>query len=142
MTGNGQSQAELQTSLADLLKSRSGVYHPALYETPDAAANRPPRGSHSPGAFWYYNNWDFNVVGAIFEHATGSSVFDAFAREIARPTGMQDYRVTDGYYVTGPESVYPAYEVRMSARDLARFALLYLHDGRWQDQQVVPTDWV
>lgn len=32
--------------------------------------------------------------------------------------------------------------MRMSARDLARFALLYLHDGIWAGQQVVPTDWV
>ena len=30
----------------------------------------------------------------------------------------------------------------MSARDLARFALLYLHDGRWKDRQIVPSAWV
>jgi hypothetical protein len=30
----------------------------------------------------------------------------------------------------------------MSARDLARFALLYLHGGKWRGQQVVPADWV
>ena len=23
-------------------------------------------GSHAPGTFWYYNNWDFNVLGTIF----------------------------------------------------------------------------
>ena len=26
----------------------------------------------------------------------------------------------------------------MSARDLARFALLYLNKGGWQDQQIIP----
>jgi CubicO group peptidase (beta-lactamase class C family) len=30
----------------------------------------------------------------------------------------------------------------MSARDFARFALLYLHGGRWNGVQVVPEDWV
>ena len=30
----------------------------------------------------------------------------------------------------------------MSARDLARFALLYLHKGNWAGRQVVPQDWV
>jgi len=30
----------------------------------------------------------------------------------------------------------------MSARDLARFALLYLHDGRWNGRQIVPGAWV
>ena len=30
----------------------------------------------------------------------------------------------------------------MSARDLARFALLYLHEGNWAGTQVVPAEWV
>jgi CubicO group peptidase (beta-lactamase class C family) len=133
---------EKSASVGDLLKARSGVYHPALYETPSMAAQRPARGSHLPGSFWYYNNWDFNALGAIYLQKTGSSVFDALDREIAKPIGMQDYRPADGVYFTGPASVYPAYPIRMSARDLARFALLYLHDGRWKDRQIVPAQWV
>jgi CubicO group peptidase (beta-lactamase class C family) len=133
---------EKSASIGDLLKARSGVYHPALYETPSMAAQRPARGSHLPGTFWYYNNWDFNTLGAIYLQETGSSVFDALDREIAKPIGMQDYRPADGAYFTGAASVYPAYPIRMSARDLARFALLYLHDGRWKDRQIVPAQWV
>jgi hypothetical protein len=133
---------EKGATVRDLLMSRSGIYHAALYETPAMAAQRPRRGSHKPGSFWYYNNWDFNTLGAIYEHAVRSSIFDAFEREIARPIGMQDYRPSDGEYFTGAASVYPAYPIRMSARDLARFALLYLHKGRWQDRQVVPAKWV
>ena len=30
----------------------------------------------------------------------------------------------------------------MSARDLARFALLYLHEGRWNGRQIIPSAWV
>jgi len=30
----------------------------------------------------------------------------------------------------------------MSTRDLARFGLLFLRNGRWGEQQVVPADWV
>ena len=30
----------------------------------------------------------------------------------------------------------------MSARDLGRFALLFLNEGRWQQRQIVPADWV
>jgi len=55
---------------------------------------------------------------------------------------MQDYRPSDGQYVTGAASVYPVYPLKMSARDLARFAGLYLHKGRWQDRQIVPAPWV
>ena len=106
------------------------------------AARRPPRFSHPHGTFWYYNNWDFNTLGAIYERATRHSIFDAFDTEIARPVGMQDYTSADGEYVTGVNSVYPAYPFKMSARDLGRFALLYLHQGKWHDRQVVPAAWV
>jgi CubicO group peptidase (beta-lactamase class C family) len=136
------SAEEKSATVGNLLRARSGVYHAALYETPAMAARRPPRGSHAPGTFWYYNNWDFNTLGAIYLDATGSSVFDALDREIAKPIGMQDYKPSDGKYFTGPDSVYPAYPIRMSARDLARFALLYLNNGRWQDRQIVSAQWV
>ena len=35
------------------LKSRSGIYHPALYETPNMAMARPARFSYPPATFWY-----------------------------------------------------------------------------------------
>jgi hypothetical protein len=54
---------------------------------------------------------------------------------------MQDYQPSDGEYHSGAASVYPAYPIQMSARDLARFALLYLHKGRWRDRAVVPAHW-
>ena len=136
------SPEEKTATVRELLEARSGVYHAALFETASMAAQRPPRHSHPPGTFWYYNNWDFNTLGTIYEHATRHSIFDAFATEIAGPIGMQDYRPADGAYVTGAASVYPAYPFDMSARDLARFALLYLHNGAWRDRQVVPSEWV
>lgn len=133
---------EKTATVADLLKARSGVYHPALYETLGMARLRPPRGSHPPGTFWYYNNWDFNALGTIYERATGNGIFTALQDRLARPIGMQDYQPGDGEYFRGADSEHPAYPIRMSARDLARFALLYLHDGRWKDRQIVPSAWV
>ncbi|CAL79999.1 putative Beta-lactamase [Bradyrhizobium sp. ORS 278] len=138
----GLSEEEKSATVADLIKARSGVYHAALYETPGMARRRPPRFSHAPGTFWYYNNWDFNALGTIYEKATAQSIFDAFNLQIARPIGMQDYQPSDGSYVRGAASNHAAYPIRMSARDLARFALLYLHDGRWGDRQVIPAAWV
>ena len=64
---------EKQATVQDLLESRSGVYHVALYETDGERLNRPARGSHPPGTFWYYNTWDPNALGAIYEHATGQA---------------------------------------------------------------------
>ena len=133
---------EKTATVGDLLKARSGIYHPALYETPGMALRRPVRGSHPPGTFWYYNNWDFNALGTIYERATGESIFAAFEHRIARPIGMQDYQSSDGEYIRGAASEHPAYPIRMSARDLARFALLYLHEGWWKGRQIVPSAWV
>ena len=84
-------QSEKQATVLDLLEAQSGVYHAANYETPLMAAKRPPRGSHPPGTFWYYNNWDFNALGSIYQHAAGESVFSAFAQQIATPLQMQDF---------------------------------------------------
>ena len=125
------SDVELGATLHDVIKARSGVYHPALYETAAMAAARPPRGSHAPGTFWSYNNWDFNVAGFIFERLTKTNLFRDFEERIARPIGMEDFGLTDTAYVGGADSVYPAYPFRLTARDMARFGLLFLRNGAW-----------
>ena len=134
---------ERQARIVDLLRARSGVYHPAAFETDFQRKNRPARGSHAPGSFWFYNNWDFNALGTIFEKKTGLKIGDAFYQRIAKPTGMQDFRPSDVYYVGDPSvSMHPAFMFEMTARDMARFGLLYLNRGRWGDRQVIPETWV
>jgi CubicO group peptidase (beta-lactamase class C family) len=135
-------ETEKEATVGDLLKARSGVYHQAVAESEEMKAERPARGSHPRGSHWYYNNWDFNVLGTIYERATGRSVFAGFHDEIAGPTGMEDFHPDDCAYLHGPESEHPAYHFHMSVRDLARFGLLYLHEGRWLNEQIVPEDWV
>jgi CubicO group peptidase (beta-lactamase class C family) len=55
---------------------------------------------------------------------------------------MEDFRSADGGYQRGPESRHARYPLRMSARDLARFGVLYLRKGAWGNQQLVPRAWV
>jgi CubicO group peptidase (beta-lactamase class C family) len=133
---------EKQARVVDLLRARSGVYHLVDFETESMTKARPARGSHAPGTFWYYNNWDFNVLGAIFEKKTGLKIGDAFYQRIAKPIGMQDFQPTDVFYFGGPASIHPAYHFEITARDLARFGLLYLRRGRWNGKQIVPEAWV
>ena len=106
------------------------------------AANRPPRGTQLPGAHWYYNNWDFNVLGTIFEKLTGKSIFEEFEQRIAIPIGMQDYSARDGIYQTGDASIHRQYMFSVSARDMARFGHLYLRGGRWGGKQIIPAEWI
>lgn len=140
--------AERKATVEDLLLARSGIYHSALYDPTD---DRPERGSHPPGTHWFYNNWDFNALGTIFERETGRTIHGAFDEWIAGPLGMEDYGPSDVTYITrgtlservmGNESDHAAYLFSMSTRDLARFGLLYLCGGRWEGQQVLPTRWI
>ena len=136
------SAEEKQAAVRDLISARSGIYHPALGEAASMKASRPKRYSKTPGEFYYYNNWDFNAVGTIFEQQTGTKIFEEFDRRIAKPLQMEDFSVDNCGYATGPESIHRYYGIRMSARDLARFGLLYLRNGRWKDNQIVPAGWV
>jgi CubicO group peptidase (beta-lactamase class C family) len=134
---------EQQATVADLLRARSGVYLPAAGEN-DAMRNlRPKRGIHPPGTHWYYNNWGFNVLGTIFRRQTGEDIYQAIDRRIATPIGMQDYRVDEGSYGLEEEySLHPSYTFRISARDFARFGVLYLNRGRWGATQLIPGTWI
>ncbi|MEZ5403931.1 MAG: serine hydrolase [Bryobacteraceae bacterium] len=133
---------EKHATVRDLLEARSGIYHPALYETASMKMIKPPRGSMAPGSHWVYNNWDFNALGTIFEKAAGRRIYEEFGRRIAGPIGMEDFTVADGERVTGDASEHAAYPVKMSARDLARFGLLFLREGNWRGSQVLPAEWV
>ncbi len=142
----GLSPREKAAQVLDLLMARSGVYHPAGYETDYMRNLKPARHSHGPGTWWCYNNWDFNALGTIFERLVGRCLFDEFRDRIAVPLGMEDFRYDevrrDGEYVPSEVSDHRAYPFRLSTRDLARFGLLYLRGGRWGDAQVIPEKWV
>jgi CubicO group peptidase (beta-lactamase class C family) len=134
---------EKQATVRDLLKSRSGVYHNAAGEIQAMRDERPERGSHPPDTFYYYNNWDFNVLGTIFEQETGTKIFEEFKRAIADPIGMEDFGAENFQYSFERErSMHPTYAFRMSARDMARFGLLYQRNGVWEGQQIIPIDWI
>ena len=135
-------KAEKQARVVDLLRARSGVYHLVDFETQEMQKNRPPRGSHPPGTYFYYNNWDYNVVGTIFEKETHLKIGDAFYQRIAKPIGMEDFQASDVFYFGGPLSIHSAYHFEITARDMARFGLLYLRHGRWNGKQIVPEAWV
>ena len=134
--------AERSATVEDLLRSSSGIYHGYVGDRED---NPPAPGSHPPGTYFYYNNWDFNTLGAIFEQETGYSIGRALEEWLADPIGMRDYREEHVIYERFPypnASYYPAYKIWISTRDLARFGLLLARNGRWEGRQIVPHQWI
>jgi len=133
---------EKKATITDLLSARSGVYHPSAYSPRGMAEKLPARGSHVPGTFWYYNNWDFNTLSTIFKQKTNQDIFEAFDEEIAKPLGLEDFELGDTFFRYEKSSKHPAYLFCLSACDEARFGLLYLNKGKWNKKQLIPKLWV
>ena len=137
------SKLEKSAKIIHLLKARSRIYHKAAAESSWVDDYRPERNSVQPDSLWFYNNWDFNVLGTIFEQLTQTSIYEVLYNDIATPLQMQDYRIIDGeYYYELEYSNHPAYHLKMSARDLARYGQLFLQEGLWSDKQIFSKNWV
>lgn len=133
---------ERQARVRDLLTARSGVYHEPSTPT-GLEAGAPERGSRKPGEHFFYNNWDFNVLGTIFERCTGRDVFAAFAEDVAEPLGFQHFDPGRQRLLGRPDrSVHLAHHFFLSGADLSRIGRAMLRGGRWADRQVIPAEWV
>ncbi|WP_247233393.1 serine hydrolase [Telluribacter sp. SYSU D00476] len=138
---------EKSATIRDLLMARSGVYLPAEAETDFAKANRPRREQYKPGEFFFYNNFDFNVLGAILEQKTGRSIGEFMEEYLARPLEMQDFSASHVVYgnpwpVRDDKSDYRVYWMYLSARDLARVGAMVAQRGLWKGKQVVSAEWI
>ncbi|MBI1495560.1 serine hydrolase domain-containing protein [Halocynthiibacter styelae] len=134
---------EKTATIAHLLQARSGVYLASGAETQNMKDGRPTRGQYLPGENHYYNNWDFNVLGTIFEQETSLSLGVAIDNWLAQPLGLQDFHSSHVIYDSDTSSTqHRTYRIHMSARDLARIGFLVQQGGAWNGEQVVPTDWI
>jgi CubicO group peptidase (beta-lactamase class C family) len=139
----GLTPVEKSATIRDLLMARSCIYHRAAYESREMRRLRPERHSCKPGERWYYNNWDFNALGTIYQTITGKTVFDAFEAEIARPLQLEHFRKAEHTQFHREEvSQHPAYLFRLSALDMARIGLLMARGGDWCGKRIVTRAWV
>ncbi|RFP19293.1 MULTISPECIES: serine hydrolase [unclassified Duganella] len=133
---------ERTATVGDLLAARSGVYHAASNPGDDAEA-APPRGSQTPGAYFLYNNWDFNAAGTVFEQLTQRDIYQSFENQLAKPLQMEDFRLSQQHRNGDPaRSRHLAYHFHLSTRDMARLGQLMLQQGSWNGRQLLPADWV
>ena len=90
------------------------------------------------GTFFDYNSAASQALSEILETATGVPA-DVYAkRHLFDPIGIRDY-----HWNSAPEGHTNASNgLFLSASDLARFAWLFAQNGKWQDQQIIPADWV
>ncbi len=95
--------------------------------------------AHEPGTYNLYNSMDAQVLGLVLKNATGETPSEYLSEKIWSKIGAERdaYWVLDDY---GNELA--AGGVNVTARDYAKFGLLYLHDGQWNGEQLVPSNWV
>ncbi len=133
---------EKRATVHDLLRARSGVYHPRS-QTGDNWEEAPPRGSQVPGRYYLYNNWDFNALGSIFTRTTGKTPYEALETDFARVLEMEDYAVENQRWGGNMAlSEHRAYYFYLSTRDMARLGYLMLRNGKWKGEQVISAEWM
>ncbi len=144
---------EKSATLEQVLTSSSGVYLPLESPTSydvftNTAVAWPHRGSCLPGTRFHYSNWNFNVLGEIYQRVSGTALFVAIDRLLAQPLGFRDWdplahgRLHYRSDPLGATTRYPNYAMSLSPRDLARFGQLYCAGGRWHGHQLVASEWV
>jgi CubicO group peptidase (beta-lactamase class C family) len=97
--------------------------------------------AHPPGTFMSYSSGTTNIVSRILAEAAGLNgpTLEAFMRNrLFRPLGMKT--ATPKFDDAG--NFIASSFCFASARDFARFGLLYLRDGIWDGRRLLPEGWV
>jgi CubicO group peptidase (beta-lactamase class C family) len=92
------------------------------------------------GRRWRYSNGGYAILSRVLKTKVGGpQALDDFARrEVLDPLGMRNVTVE----FDGSGSMMGSHAVYASARDWARFGLLYLHDGVVGGRRILPEGWV
>lgn len=94
--------------------------------------------SSDPGTEFNYSNLTSHLLGVITARACKTDLKSFAQKNLFSPIGAQlgEWKADADDYNWG------AMEIQVTARDMARFGLLYLRRGRFGGNQVVPVDWV
>lgn len=93
---------------------------------------------HKPGSVFLYNSMATYMLSAILQKVTGEKLIDYLRPRLFIPLGIQDAdweSDLDGINVGG-------WGLRVKTEDIAKFGLLFLQKGKWQDKQLLPESWI
>ena len=146
-----QNDPRSEITLDDLLRMSSGLQWEEKYEgvstatkmlfksysTGEFAAEQPL--AYDPGTHWYYSSGTTNILSYIIrQQLSQEEYFMLPHRELFNKLGMTTAVIepdASGTYV-GSSFMYA------SPRDWTKFALLYLNDGIWNGERILPEGWV
>jgi CubicO group peptidase (beta-lactamase class C family) len=135
--------------LEDILTMRTGTdYNENGADSPHEQLNRLTKGwdkfyldrpmIQAPGAGFQYDSGGVILISSMLKNRTGMHALDYAKRTLFKPLGIEKV-----YWVQNLEGqTHCGGGLALTARDVAKFGLLYLRKGRWGNEQVVPEEWV
>jgi len=90
-----------------------------------------------PGKVANYNSGATELLAYIFQKETGQDIDDYGGKYLFAPLGIKHYWKRTYAGVVDTEG-----GLFLSSSDLAKIGYLFLHDGMWEDRQIVSKEWV
>ena len=91
-----------------------------------------------PGEKFEYNSGATMLLSNLIKNTTGLDLTDYVETNLFDVLGITDY-----YWKHTPRGLTDAEGgLYLTPKDLAKFGYLYLHNGKWDDKQVLPENWV
>jgi CubicO group peptidase (beta-lactamase class C family) len=91
-----------------------------------------------PGTLWHYNTGASHLLSAIVQVATGMTTLEFAEENLFGPLNISPAywsRDLAGWYKGG-------YDLRMTTLNMAKFGYLFLNNGTWDGNQIIPEEWV
>ncbi len=111
----------------------------ALGHSMDGFACSLKKRAYDPGSRLKYVSIDTHVIGMVLRKITGQSARAYMGQKLLKPMGLE----YDSYFLTDGDGVdFVLGGLNLATRDYARFGLLMACDGKYNGQQIVPSDWV
>ena len=92
---------------------------------------------NKPGSTFLYNSMATYMLSAIVQQVTGEKIIDYLEPRLFNPLGIEgmDWEEDLRGINTG------GWGLRLKTEDLAKFGQLYLQEGMWNEQQILPSGW-
>jgi hypothetical protein len=92
-----------------------------------------------PGTVNHYVSINTHVLGMILKKATGKTITDYMQEKLYNPLGME----YNGYWLLDGENMEMVLGgLNLTLRDYAKAGSLFLHNGFFNGEQIVPKNWV
>ncbi len=94
--------------------------------------------AHIPGTYWNYSTADSHLLSAVLSAAAGESTAEFAQAHLFDPLAISSVEwATDSAGIN-----FGGTQLFWRARDMAKFGQLYLQNGEWNAEQVVPSAWI